>query len=311
MKQLVITAFGDASQLALIERDLPTLATTEVRVKMHFAGVNPVDAKTRAGLGWGAQAIKDNLPWTPGFEVMGAVTELGSEVSIYQLGDRVFGLLTGGGYSEQLVVAANALLPVPSNVSDETAAGLSLVGITAWQALTEHGMLKAGERVLISAAAGGVGHLAVQLAKDLGATVVALASPHNHEFLRSLGADEVLDYRDEEQLSAIEPVDLLLDLVGADSGLALLSRVTSGGRVVTVPTITAEQVIAAATALGLTATGMLKHNDNQQLALLMNAVAEQRLRVEISHIYPLADGESAHRQIETGHTRGKILLKGE
>lgn len=310
MKQLMIKAFGDASQLTLVERDEAPLATNDIRVNMHFAGVNPVDAKTRAGLGWGAEAIKDSLPWTPGLEVMGTVLELGAEVSIYQVGDRVFGLLASGGYSEQLVVPANALLRVPSSVSDETAAGLSLAGITAWQALTEHGCLKAGDRVLISAAAGGVGHLAVQLAKDLGATVIALASPHNHEFLRNLGADEVLDYRDEEQLSALAPVDLFLDLVGGESGLGLLTRVKLAGRVVTVPTNTAEQVIATAKALDLQATGMLKHNDNQQLANLMAMVVEQRLRVEISHVYPLSDGETAHRQIETGHTRGKILLKG-
>ena len=310
MKQLVIKAFGDVGQLELVQRDAPPLATNEVRVKMHFAGVNPVDAKTRAGLGWCAEAIKDQLPWTPGFEMMGTVLERGAEVSIYQVGDRVFGLLTGDGYSEQLVVPANALLRVPSSVSDEAAAGLSLAGITAWQGLTEHGALKAGERVLISAAAGGVGHLAVQLAKDLGATVVALASPQNHEFLRSLGADEVLDYRDEAQLSALAPVDLLLDLVGGASGLSLLSQVKPGGRVVSVPTNTAESIITAASTQGLSATGMLKHNDKQQLAKLMQALAEQRIRVEISHIYPLSEGAAAHRQIETGHTRGKILLQG-
>ncbi|MFD1009214.1 NADP-dependent oxidoreductase [Oceanisphaera ostreae] len=310
MKQLVIKAFGDADQLVLTELAVDTMATNEVRVKMHYAGVNPVDAKTRAGLGWGAQAIKDRLPWSPGFEVMGTVQEVGAEVSIHQAGDRVVGLLTGGGYSEVVIAPANALVRVPKEVSDEMAAGLSLAGMTAWQGLTEHGSLKAGERVLISAAAGGVGHLAVQLAKDLGATVVALASPNNHDFLRDLGADEIIDYRNEAQLATLEPVDLLFDLVGGASGLALLSYLRHGGRVVTVPTITAEQVITAAKSQGLSATGMLKHNDTQQLALLIDAVAEQRLRVEVSHVYPLAEGADAHRQVETGHTRGKILLKG-
>ncbi len=310
MKQLVIKAFGDASQLVLIETDAPALAADQIRVQMHYAGVNPIDAKTRAGLGWGAQAIKDKLPWSPGFEVMGSVLEVGSEVSIHQPGDRVFGLLTGGGYSEQLVVAANALLPVPAGVSDEMAAGLALAGTTAWQGLTEHGGLQAGERVLISAAAGGVGHLAVQLARDLGAAVVALGSPANHDFLRSLGADEVIDYRDQAGLEAMAPVDLFFDLVGGTSGCALLSHVKSGGRVVTVPTITADKVIAAAEPLGVKATGMLKHQDNQQLAQLVQAVAEGRLKVEVSQVYPLAEGAAAHRQIETGHTRGKILLQG-
>lgn len=310
MKQLVIRAFGDADQLALVEAKSPTLATNEVRVKMHYAGVNPVDAKTRAGLGWGAAAIKDDLPWSPGLELMGTVLESGAEVSIHQAGDRVFGLLSGGCYSEEVVAPANALVAVPSLVNDEVAAGLALAGTTAWQGLTVHGNLAAGERVLISAAAGGVGHLAVQLAKDLGATVVALASPNNHEFLKELGADEVVDYHDRDQVRAIAPVDLLLDLVGGESGCQLLSVVKRGGRVITVPTITADEVIAAAKAAGLEARGMLKDNDTQQLAMLIKAVAEQRLTVKISQVYPLAQGAAAHRQIETGHTRGKLLLQG-
>ncbi|MDX1269272.1 MAG: NADP-dependent oxidoreductase, partial [Oceanisphaera sp.] len=174
MKQLVIEAFGNPEQLTLVETEHPPLTASQVRLKMHFAGVNPVDAKTRAGLGWGAQAVKDRLPWSPGFEVMGEVLEVGSEVCRFMPGDRVFGLVSGGGYGEELVVDCNEMLPVPEKVSDEMAAGLALAGMTAWQGLTEHGGLKAGERVLIAAAAGGVGHLAVQLAKGLGATVVAL-----------------------------------------------------------------------------------------------------------------------------------------
>ncbi|MBM7456940.1 NADPH2:quinone reductase [Oceanisphaera litoralis] len=310
MKQLVIKAFGDASQLVLVEASSPPLAADQIRVQMHYAGVNPIDAKTRAGLGWGAQAIKDKLPWSPGFEVMGTVLEVGSEVSIHQAGDRVFGLVSGGGYSQKLVVPASSLLPVPDEVSDDMAAGLALAGLTAWQGLTEHGGLKAGERVLISAAAGGVGHLAVQLAKDLGAIVVALGSPANHDFLHDLGADEVIDYRDDAALTAMAPVDLFFDLVGGTSGCALLSHVKSGGRVVTVPTITADEVKAAAEPLGLTVTGMLKRNDPQHLEWLIQALAKQRLRVEVSQVYPLAEGAAAHRQIETGHTRGKILLQG-
>lgn len=310
MKQLVIEAFGNPEQLTLVETEHPPLTASQVRLKMHFAGVNPVDAKTRAGLGWGAQAVKDRLPWSPGFEVMGEVLEVGSEVCRFMPGDRVFGLVSGGGYGEELVVDCNEMLPVPEKVSDEMAAGLALAGMTAWQGLTDHGGLKAGERVLIAAAAGGVGHLAVQLAKSLGATVVALGSPANHEFLRRLGADEVIDYRNEAALNAMTPVDLLFDLVGGTSGCSLLSHVKSGGRVVTVPTITADEVMAAAQALGLTATGMLKYNDIEQLEQLVLAVAEGRLKVEISQVYPLAEGAAAHRQIETGHTRGKILLQG-
>lgn len=310
MQQLVIKAFGDADQLMLVEAQAPVLQDGQIRVRMHYAGVNPIDAKTRAGLGWGAQAIKDKLPWSPGFELMGTVLETTPGAGRFQPGDRVFGLVGGGGYGEELVVDADVLLPVPDGVPDDMAAGLSLAGATAWQGLTDHGGLKAGERVLISAAAGGVGHLAVQLARELGATVVALGSVDNHDFLRQLGADEVLDYKNEARMAAMAPVDLFFDLVGGTSGTSLLSHVKPGGRVVTVPTITAEQVIAAAATLGLKATGMLRRVDNDQLQRLIQKVAEGRLRVEVTRVFALAEGPAAHRQIETGHTRGKVLLRG-
>lgn len=310
MKQLVIKAFGDADQLELADVPAVALEPGQVRVRMHFAGVNPIDAKTRAGLGWGAEAVKDRLPWSPGFELMGTVAEAAPGVTAFQPGDRVFGMVAGGGYSQQLVVAADSLLPVPAGVSDEMAAGLPLAGATAWQGLTDHGGLKAGERVLISAAAGGVGHLAVQLAKSLGAVVVALASRANHDFLRQLGADEILDYRDPATMAALAPVDLLFDLVGGTSGESLLSHVKPDGRVITVPTITAPQVIAAAEARGLRAAGMLRRTDNVQLASLIAMVADGRLKVDISRVFELAEGPAAHRQIETGHTRGKVLLRG-
>lgn len=310
MKQLVISAFGGPEQLQLVDADHPPLASNQLRLKVHYAGVNPIDAKTRAGLGWGADAVKDKLPWSPGFEVMGEVLEVGSEVCRFMPGDRAFGLVSGGGYSEELVVNCDDMMPLPDEVPDDMAGGLALAGTTAWQGLTTHGGLQPGERVLISAAAGGVGHLAVQLAKKVGATVVALVSPANHDFVKSLGADEVVDYHDEAAVHAIAPVDLLLDLVGGTSGQSLLSQVKQTGRVVTVPTITAKDVIAAAEQRGIRATGMLKVNDHEHLDLLARAVAEGRLRVEISRVFDLADGADAHRQIEAGHTRGKLLLRG-
>ncbi|WMC10016.1 NADP-dependent oxidoreductase [Oceanimonas pelagia] len=310
MKQLVINAFGGPEQLQLVEAEHPPLASHQVRLKMRYAGVNPIDAKTRAGLGWGAEAIKDRLPWSPGFEVMGEVLEVGSEVCRFLPGDRAFGLVAGGAYGEELVVNCDDLMPLPDEVADDMAGGLALAGTTAWQGLTTHGGLQPGERVLISAAAGGVGHLAVQLARDVGATVVALASATNHDFVKGLGADEVVDYHDKAAVQDIAPVDLLLDLVGGTSGEMLLSQVKPNGRVVTVPTITAPQVIAAAEQKGLRATGMLKENQHEHLAMLADAVAEGRLKVEVSRVFDLADGAEAHRQIETGHTRGKVLLRG-
>ena len=316
MTQLQITAFGDPSVLRLNPSQDKVPAEGEVRVRICFAGVNPIDAKTRAGLGWAAAQNKDKLPWTPGYDVAGVVEKLGPNVTSLAEGDRVCGMvgfpLSAGGYGESVVVAEGELVRL-DGIGLRQGAALPLAGLTAWQGLFEHGALEAWQRVLILAAAGGVGHLAVQFASAYGAEVVVTASRDNHSFLHGLGASQMVDYHDADWPAQIlaegGPVDLVLDLVGGESGKAALACVRPGGRLVTVPTITAQQIKEAGAALGVEVLGMLVHPDHKQLTQMLMLLRQGEVQITVSGEFPLAEGALAHRAIEGGHVRGKLLLR--
>lgn len=315
MTQLQITAFGDPSVLRLNPSLDKVPADGEVRVRICFAGVNPIDAKTRAGLGWAAAQNKDKLPWTPGYDVAGVVEKVGPGVTALAEGDRVCGMvgfpLAAGGYGESVVAREEALVRL-EDIGLRQGAALPLAGLTAWQGLFEHGSLKAGQRVLILAGAGGVGHLAVQFASAYGAEVVATASRDNHSFLHALGARRMVDYHDADwvaQVVAGGQVDLVLDLVGGESGKAALACVKPGGRLVTVPTITAQQIKDAAASSAIEVLGMLVHPDRQQLSQMLTLLRQGEVQVTVAGEYALAEGALAHQAIEQGHVRGKLLLR--
>lgn len=313
MTQLQITAFGAPEVLQLREGPSLEPGPGQLLLAVEYAGVNPIDAKTRAGLGWAAEQNRDKLPWTPGYDLAGRVLALGEEVCGWSVGDRVCGMLgfplAGGAYASQALARPEELVRLPEHLSDACAAGLPLAGLTAWQGLFAHGRLQAGQTVLITAAAGGVGHLAVQLARRAGARVLACASPRNHAFLLELGADRVLDYHGNQLESLAGQPDLVLDLVGGDSGLQALALVKAGGRLVTVPTLTAAAIEAKGASLGVQVVRMLVHADQGPLARLVAACERGELKVEISRIFPLSQGAEAHQAIETGHTRGKLVLR--
>lgn len=312
MTQLQITAFGDPSVLRLNPSLDKVPADGEVRVRICFAGVNPIDAKTRAGLGWAAAQNKDKLPWTPGYDVAGVVEKIGPGVTALAEGDRVCGMvgfpLAAGGYGESVVAREEELVRL-EQIGLRQGAALPLAGLTAWQGLFEHGALKAGQRVLILAGAGGVGHLAVQFASAYGAEVVATASRDNHSFLHGLGASGMVDYHDADWVAQVGQVDLVLDLVGGESGKAVLACVKPGGRLVTVPTITAQQIKDAAVGSAIEVLGMLVHPDRQQLNQMLTLLRQGEVQVTVAGEYALAEGALAHQAIEQGHVRGKLLLR--
>ena len=312
MTQLQITAFGDPSVLRLNPSLDKVPAEGEVRVRICFAGGNPIDAKTRAGLGWAAAQNKDKLPWTPGYDVSGVVEKVGPNVTTLVEGDKVCGMvgfpLTAGGYAESVVVREDELVRL-DGVSLKQGAALPLAGLTAWQGLFEHGALKGGQRVLILAGAGGVGHLAVQFASAYGAEVVVTASRDNHSFLHGLGASQMVDYHDADWVAQVGQVDLVLDLMGGESGKAALACVKPGGRLVTVPTITAQQIKEAGAEAGIEVLGMLVHPDQKQLTQVLMLLRQGDVHITLSGEFPLAEGALAHGAIEGGHVRGKLLLR--
>lgn len=309
-KQIAITEFGGPEVLVIQTSDVPQPKAGEVLVKVAFAGVNPIDVKTRAGLGWAAAQNKDKLPWVPGYDISGQVVEVGEDNRRFQIGDNVAGFvgfpLRGGGYSQYLCVAESELSLVPDAVTLEAAAVLPLAGQTAAQALNK-AQVKEGDRVLILAGAGGVGHLAVQIALAAKAEVYTTCSEQNLDYLATLGA-HAINYNFAPASQRLEEVDVLIDLVGGDAALDALKCLKDHARVVTVPTLSAELICEKAKLLGFEATGMLVDPNPEQLDTMLYMVSVGLLKTEIQAVYPMAEVAVAHQQIETGHTRGKVLL---
>jgi NADPH:quinone reductase-like Zn-dependent oxidoreductase len=296
----------------LVEREVPRPAPgmTEILVRVRAAGVNPTDWKARSGGGLPGK----NFPAILGYDVAGVVEEVGPGVTIYRPGDEVLGMpsfpLLPGAYAEYVVGPSRHFVPKPARMSFEEAAGLPLAGLTAWQGLVDTAKLRAGQRVLVHAAGGGVGHLAVQIAKSLGAYVIGTAGAAKHEFIRMLGADEVIDYRDEDFVAALagRPVDVVLDPIAGDYSCRSLKVLDAGGVLVSILPVDQDAMVEArrrGTPTGFT----LVEPDRLALSAIADLVEQGRLRVEIDSVFPLAEAAEAHRRGELNHTGGKIVLR--
>lgn len=235
MESCYIDNYGGPDQMHLGQQSRPQINPHEILIRVRTAGLNPVDYKTRDG------KVRILLPYSMplilGNELCGDVVQIGSKVREFGLGDRVAARvekMSAGAFAEFAAVPASLAALVPSTISDSDAAGLPLAGLTAWQCLTEVLCIQPGQRVLIHAGSGGVGHLAIQLAKSLGAVVATTASPARFEFLRGLGADELVDYRNQRFEEHIAPVDAVLDTQGGDILLRSIAHTLPGGAVVTI-----------------------------------------------------------------------------
>lgn len=314
MKAIQITAFGDPSVLVLREIPIPVPRHGEVLVRVRAAGVNVIDTKTRRGLGFAAAQIGDRLPWTPGYDISGTVESVGDGVTEFCPGDAVFAMVgfpqTAGGYAQYCVTSSTRLCAKPARIDHITAAAVPLAALTAWQGLFQVGDVVAGSRVLIHAAAGGVGHFAVQFAKARGAWVIGTASADNRDFvLRQLGADECIDYRAAPFEMETGDIDFVLDTLGGDTGKRSLTVLKPHGTLVTLPTITAEDVMNHATALGRHAVGMLVHPDIQMLKDIADLIQAGRVNPQVETVFPFAKAAEAHMRLEAGHVRGKLVLR--
>lgn len=307
---VVIPQFGEPDVLTVNSAAIPTPAKGEVLVKVYFAGVNPIDVKTRAGLGWAAEQNKDNLPWTPGYDISGKVIAVGEGVENFAEGEDVAGFigfpLQAGGYSQYVSVPASELCHVPNSVTLEAAAAIPLAGLTAAQALT-HAQVQPEDRVLILAGAGGVGHLAVQIAIAAQAEVYTTCSEENLDYLAVLGA-HAINYQFSPVSERLTDVDVLIDLVGGDAALDALKCLKDGARVVTVPTISKDLICEKADMLGFKASGMLVEPDLEKLDTMLYMIGVGLLKVEVQQVYSYKEVAEAHKQVETGHTRGKVIL---
>jgi len=299
---------GGPDVLRFVEVARPEPGPTEILVRVRAAGVNPVDWKVRRSGGFlGAP------PFTVGWDVSGVVAEVGAGVTRFEPGDEVYGMprfpQAAGAYAEYVTGPSRHFARRPPSSDHVAAAALPLAGLTAWQALVDTARVTPGQRVLIHAAAGGVGHLAVQLARSLGAHVLGTASAANHAFVRQLGADDVIDYTGTDFVEAAGEVDVVLESVGGDYAERSLRALRPGGVLVSLTGLgSAERLRAAAAALGVRAAVLLVEPDHAALERLAQLVEKGQVRPHVAATFPLAEAGRAHELGETGHTAGKIVL---
>jgi NADPH:quinone reductase-like Zn-dependent oxidoreductase len=297
MRAIIVPEFGEPSVLAVADIPAPSPGPGQLLVSVTGAGVGPWDAKARRGV-YGPR----EFPYIPGAEFSGIVEVVGTGVDTFVVGDSVYASTGSGGYAEMAVIGADRAAAAPVTI-DLVDAGAAPIGVgTAMEGIDDHLHLAEGDTVVIAGAAGGMGSFAVQIAKARGARVIATASPANHDYLRHLGADQVLDYHG-DWVAEAGPVDAAFDCVGAQTWDECIAAVRDGGRAVSIlPYVSTE------TDRDVTLSTFSAHITGARLAEAAGLIDEGTVRVEVSAHLPLEDAVKAHEMIETGHTRGKIVL---
>ena len=314
MRAVVIDATGDADVLHESSVAVPTPILSELLVRVVAAGINPIDAKTRGGSG--VSAAITEYPATLGFDFSGIVVRSPYESHPLPPGTPVFGMVpfprSGGSYAEYAVVPSQSVARKPTSLSHVEAAGVPLAALTAWGLVVETAHAHEGQRMLIHAGSGGVGHFAVQFAAYFGAHVTATGSSRNASWLRELGASVVIDYETTRFEDVIADVDVVIDLVGnvhAKTGERSLKVVRPGGLYILVPTGSWPGYAEAAADAGVRTTGYKVIPDGSALATVGRLLDSGAVQVYIDRVFDLDDAAAAHAELEQGHTRGKIVLR--
>ena len=311
MKAIILKQFGGVQNLSMSELSIPEIMEDEVLVKIKSISINPVDVKTRSGRGVSA-VLKNDHPMILGWDLSGKVVEAGTAVKDLKKDDDVFGMVrfprSGKAYAEYASVPASELALKPENVSHEQAAAACLAALTAWQALTINYKLKAGERILIHAASGGVGHYAVQMAKYLGAYVIGTSSAVNKDFVLSLGADEHIDYKARPFETIVKNIDFVLDTIGGEYIDRSLKTIKKGGTIISIPSGLNEHVKEKAEAFGIQGFSTRVQPDGMNMNEIAVLMQRKKLVSQLQKIFPFDQMADAHVQIESGRTAGKISL---
>ncbi|MEQ1737502.1 MAG: NADP-dependent oxidoreductase [Rhodoglobus sp.] len=313
MRAIAIDAFGGVEVLRVVELEVPTRVNAEFLIKVVAAGVNPIDAKTRAGRG--VAAAVENFPLVLGNDFSGVVVESPYESHPIKPGDEVYGMTMvpryGGSYAEYLTVPSTSVARKPRALSHVEAAGVPVAALTAWGAVVDVAKAHEGQRMLIHAGAGGVGHFAVQFAAFFGAHVITTGSERNTDWLKELGASEVIDYTTTRFEDIVHEVDVVLDLVGNlidDTASRSLATLKPGGLIVNVPSASWPTMAPDAAAAGVRATGYRVPSDGATLAVISRLLESGDVRIYVDQVFELDQAAAAHAALETGHTRGKIVL---
>ncbi|MFB8247093.1 NADP-dependent oxidoreductase [Streptomyces sp. NPDC055952] len=307
MRAISQDVLGGPEVLKEVEIERPAPKPNQVLVRVRAAGVNPTDWKHRATGGFLGEP-----PFVLGWDVSGVVEAVGIGVAAFVPGDEVFGMLPypfgHGAHAEYVIAPVRALTRKPAGIDHVQAGALPLVSLTAWQALTEHAALQPGQRVLIHAAAGGVGHVAVQIAKARGAYVIGTASAGKHDFLREIGVDEAVDYRETDFTEVVKDADVVLDTIGGDNALRSLRVLRPGGVLVSILPGGSDELYEEAGRLGVRALRMLVDADRGGMEAIAGLVESGKLRATIAGTFPLSAAAQAHERGDTGRTTGKLVL---
>ena len=304
MRAAILTEYGNDPEVAEIDR--PALPNDSVMIEVHAAAINPIDWIVMTGAV--AAMLPYDLPWTVGYDVSGVVVEVGPDVQGFSMGDEVFARANGmqaGTMAEYSAVKASDLALKPSNISHAEAAGIPLAGLTAWQALFDKGGLSDGQRVLIHAGSGGVGSLAIQLAKHAGAWVAATASAKNKDLVLGLGADQFVDYSSERFEDVLEPCDLVFDMLGDDTLTRSFDVVKPGGTIVSIKGDAPEGLAADR---NIQFHSFFMQPSGEQLTEIATLISNGTVRPILDSTFPLDDVAAAYAHARSGPTTGKVAV---
>lgn len=309
MKAIVLKEPGNVENLEYVELAKPTINEGEVFIKVKAISINPVDVKSRAGKGIYGR-IKTENPLILGWDISGIVEETKS--SDFKVGDEVFGMVNfpghGKAYAEYVATPANQLALKPKNISFEDAAASTLVALTAYQALVHYANIQDGQNVLVHAASGGVGHIAVQIAKYLGAKVTGTSSAKNKHFVLSLGADSHIDYHGFDWKSAGRTFDFVLDTIGGENIDHSLEVTKEGGSIISIPTGLNEEVTSKAESKGVKGYFILVQSSGEDMKQIASLLESGAVKPQVSKVFPFEQMGEAHLEQETGRTVGKIVI---
>lgn len=309
MKAIILKEAGSVENLEYVELARPAINEGEVLIKVKAISINPVDTKSRSGKGVYGR-IKTENPLILGWDISGIVEETKS--SDFKIGDEVFGMVNfpghGKAYAEFVAAPANQLALKPKNISFEDAAASTLVALTAYQALVHNANIQKGQNVMVHAASGGVGHIAVQIAKHLGAKVTGTSSAKNKDFVLGLGADSHIDYHGFDWKSAGRTFDFVLDTIGGDNIDHSLEVTKEGGSIISIPTGLNEEVTSKANSKGVKGYFILVQSSGEDMKQIASFLESGAVKPHVSKVFPFEQMREAHLEQETGRTVGKIVI---
>lgn len=298
--------FGEPDVLRYETVPRPDPGADDLLVRVHAAGINSLDCLVRRGI-----IGEPPLPWIPGYDLSGVVEAVGANITEFVAGDAVFGQIRGppepgNTYAEYAAVPADDVVRVPDTLDHVAAAGVPMVALTAWQALVDKADISEGGRVLIHGAAGGVGHIAVQLANWRGASVIGTGSAHNEKFLYELGVAEFVNYREVRFEDVVDDADVVIDTQGGETLVRSFEVLREGGVLVSLKGQPDEERVEE---YGVQGRSVFAQPNAETLAKISELIEDGSLDVTVSSVRPLAEAQAAHEQVEEGHTRGKSVLK--